>query len=130
MVISKKEAATKAFVKLLKSEKRIKVKLKKLKLFVPSIASATGLVAKFYNVQYRILIESHSRHTMQQRYVAFYICKRILNHSFRRIERFFGIAQGTLFRALKRFKELLIIHPELDIDIRAIRLIMSRKYAV
>ena len=115
--------------KRLKAEKRFKVK-PKFKLQSPPITSVISCVAKYYNLSYHILINGrHGKIVSRYRWLTFYICKRILNYSFRKITRAFGLSEGTVYKGLKAFKNICLIDPAFDLDIRAIRIQLNKKYA-
>lgn len=112
----------------LKAEKRIKPK--KPKLYVPPISSVTSCVASYYNLSYHRLINCrHSKIVARQRWMLFYICKRILGYSFRKITKALRLAEGTVYRGLKLLVDLLLVDPNLMLDIRAIRIKLNRRCA-
>ncbi len=103
---------------------------RKLKMKSPPIPSVVACVADFYELSYDRLINCrHNKIVTRHRWVVFYICKRILGYSFRKITTGLGLAEGTVYKGLLRFKELMLIDPGLEVELRAIRIKLNRKFA-
>lgn len=125
--LSANELATIEWKKLYKKQKRFRPLKVKIKVKSPPLSSIASYVAKYYNVSYRLLLNSRQNKVITRyRWVLFYICQRILNYSYRKIASGLGIDVSLITKGLQEF----IKYPQLVEDAKAIRLMLNRKYAV
>lgn len=130
------ELATVQWSKLIKGAKRKDkseiyfASKRKLKIKAPPIQSVASCVANHYNLSYdRLLNCRQNKIVARYRWVLFYICKRVLGYSFRKITNMLGLAEGTVYRGLKSLLELRLIDPSVGTDIHSIRIQLNRKFA-